>query len=124
MLVIRAEQVAAFADAAREERVQRIATRARQDIPEHLAGFDDDALRQRVRDGIARAAQHDVTSERAVTAFVLLGFETVLAFDEHPAVRAILDNSIRGDVERMQRVFALDAQVWNEIALASGETLP
>lgn len=53
-----------------EELYEDLLRFARRELPEHVSGLDDDALRARIRDDAEVARSYGVTSRRGITHFV------------------------------------------------------
>ena len=91
MLVVRQAQLDAFKALKRDQFVRETAKHLRTHFAEEVGHMDGEALERFVRDGIARAARHDVTSERDGARFIDLMVAIRPDFDALPAVQAVRD---------------------------------
>jgi hypothetical protein len=90
MLIIRREQMALFESAVEDEFERRLTAAIRAWHGAELHQVSDDALRARVRAGIARARGYGFRYESTIADFVELRFSVGERFDEHPPVRTVL----------------------------------
>lgn len=112
---IRPEQLAAFERQAQETFGDRLFQHLKEAHSEALEQLSPDVLRARVRAGIARARQQGFVWESSLTAYVALMFEIAPNFDQHPVIRAILQEDSSDPEARISRL-AVDVpdEVWEE----------
>ena len=75
----------------------------------------DEMLRDSIRSGIQRARRNRLTSDRHISEFVLIMFETAPNFDQQKDIRRTLDDDTVPTEQRWERLFtpALD-KAWAE----------
>jgi len=113
VIVIRAEQMSAFAAAHAAAFGRRVAeSLCRHGCPAAVE-LGDDALRARVEIGLRRARAYGITWERSLAAFVAWMFWIGPDFDRHPVVRRILTAEEIAPDERVELLVGLvPATVW------------
>lgn len=101
MLIIRSEQIEAFDRAIEEDFVKTVADFVRNRNPVQVAALSEQVLYDRVRYGIARGRQHELTDRSALKVFVSLMFELAPNFDKHPPLAVYLIGSPQDQQRRM-----------------------
>lgn len=91
MLVIRHEQLNIFRERKVTAFVCDTCKHLRRFFPDAVAHLDEISLDEFVRQGIKRAATHNITKERDVANFINLMVAIQPEFDQLPAVQAIDD---------------------------------
>ena len=114
MLVVKREQRQKMGDPAF---VDRTAEHMREYHLPQVYDLEDDELRFRVRHGVEKARRYGLTWESSLTIFVSHMTTIHPAFDEQPAIQAVLtDEKIPGD-EKMQALLGLvEDDDWEEAA--------
>jgi len=95
MLVIRKEQMAALQKVMEKRFEDWLVSHLRTDYPEETADLDDNAIRERIRYGIARAEGYGIQDDRHIVGYVELMFEIGVDFEDMPDMlwaRQILDD--------------------------------
>jgi hypothetical protein len=97
--------------------IERTVEWLRYNYVDHVHPLDDEELRRRVRHGVEKARSYGLTWESSLTIFVTHMLTINPAFDEHPAVRAVLvDPEVPGD-EKMQALLgSVEDDEWEEAA--------
>jgi hypothetical protein len=100
MLKIRPENLRAFqpqAEAAAADRIAEHIRKEHADCVVDLPGgvftvrqIPDEQLREMVRNGIARARRHGMSTEASLASFVVLMFVVAPNFDDHPLIERVL----------------------------------
>ena len=120
MLVIRKEQMEVLQSYQRDQFEQRAQSYLREALPGACAGMDDAQLRQVIRAGVARAAEHDITAECDVVGYLELTLRLGRDFDTDPAypwARPILLDRCSSAENRLRRLRSLARrQSWAESA--------
>jgi hypothetical protein len=124
LLRISNQQLAAFDDVAESLLIRKLATTLRErhgeclvrlpDAVRTVEQFDDNALRELVRNALARAKGHGLTFESSLASFVILMFETAPNFDEHPLLnRTLGDEDVAPDERINQLLDEATDQNWD-----------
>jgi hypothetical protein len=116
MLVIRQEQMDVLIKGTDEEWIEFLVGHAREEFPEKTAERDDETLRKMVRAGIRRAESHGFTNGEDQTAFISIMFEIAPNFDEHPQIKAVLDDQQFAPSDRLERLWSplVTEEAWEE----------
>jgi hypothetical protein len=115
MFVIREKQAEEMRSARRRVLAPRIAGHVRLNHPEAVAGITDEELEQRVHARLDRARSYGMTWEKTLASFVSLTFVVGEHFDEHPAVRRVLnDSSVPPNLRTDILVETLSDEEWAE----------
>ncbi|MGA3402729.1 MAG: hypothetical protein ABSC95_26265 [Acetobacteraceae bacterium] len=118
MLVIRDDQMAVFARLFRDRFINETAELLRAERAEAVAGLPADRLRDRVAHAFDRAEAYGMRDDDALQHFTMLMFEFGPDFDDHPRVRAILeDPSIPADDRLDDLLEHLPHRVWEELLI-------
>ncbi len=89
VLTIRADQMAAFDEAARERFRHRLCLYLRKELPRETEPYSEEALYLHVKDCEQRAGRFGIVTELGITQFACLTFED-LRFDEDEDIRLFL----------------------------------
>ena len=120
MLVIRDQQRAAMAPMTDGAFVERLARFLREHRASDVARLDDAALRAEMIARVARGRGHALVTERALACFVAWSFAHGSCFDEHPVIRAILDDAGSPEAVRLERVArSVTRREWDQARAAS-----
>lgn len=106
--------------------VELMVEHLREENPELLSTVHDSQVKLMVVNGIERARKHRLSSEESMMVFVSLMFAVAPNFDDHPAVKKMLDTEAGGAPTADQRVKELTARLsdreWQEASrLYDGE---
>jgi hypothetical protein len=116
MFRIRAEQVDAFRVAAVRSYEDRVAAHVERCFPQEFGDLGDLKVRRIIREGISRASNYGIVSERDVCLFIDLMVELGPNFDtdaEFPWASAILQDREEDGSEKIDRVFSM-ALAWTD----------
>ncbi len=92
MIRVRKLQMAALEESAQEVLVHEIGRHLREEHAELVEKLTDEVLLARIRYGVHKAERYGMTWDTTITAFVAIMFEVSPSFDEHPAIRSVLEN--------------------------------
>ncbi len=108
MLRIRAKHMEAFRAEAMIDFEERMIAHLRQFSPEHFHLLDVEQVRAVIREGVARAARHDLTSERSVRYYVDVMVLLGGGFDADPLLpwAATILASADDEAARVDRLYA------------------
>ena len=110
-MVIRNEQMSAFAAAAEHRFEQAVFRMAR--VESCAAEYFDDELRGFVRSGIARARRTGLTLQSSIALYVLFMLRVAPDFDEHPAIRSLLlDPLSKPDIQIDYLAALIPGAIW------------
>ena len=119
MLKIRQAQFDAFEPKTDEEIINFIVAHLREASADLVEKLPD--LPEMVKNGVARARSHKLESLQDLTAFVSIMFEVAPNFDEHAALREVLDDERVPVNERLDNLFANELnKAWEEAARYDG----
>lgn len=124
MLVIRQQQIDTLIKGTDEEFVEFLVAHVKEEFPEKAAERDEETLRVMVRGGIRRAESHGFTTAEDITAFITVMFEIAPNFDEHPQIKAVLDDETFPPEDRFERLWSplVSDEAWEEAAKKYNES--
>jgi hypothetical protein len=123
-MLIRPEQREPFAANSWRDYTLRVCEHVRSRNLPACAGLTPAELHRRVRIGIARTRPYSLDLEWSIAAFVTLMFAISPAFDEHPAIAAILsDDTIEPNARVNELSNRVDDASWREAAEIPGESV-
>jgi len=111
MLVLRSHQRQMFRDVRRAQLARRVAAHLRDNHPDDILGPGEAELLELVAERLQRARDYGMTWESSLAAFACLTFTIAARFDEHPAVKKVLEDP---DIPPNLRVEMLLAQLTDE----------
>ncbi len=107
MFTIRQAHMDAFSEASRGAFEERMVGHLRSRFPEQCQEAGEERVRQRINDGIKRAARYDIRTERDVATFIRYTFGIRPDFDtsrKTPWARPILEDRECPATERLRRI--------------------
>ena len=115
----------AFQDASSEHSVGAFAEWLRANYPDAVCDLSAHGLRDRVRLGIKRAADHGITlSTGGVLPYLTIMFLAAPNFDEHPAVRRVLKDPKLEPSDKLSALAErMTVRAWIEVEQNWDETL-
>lgn len=112
---IRKEQYDEFLQADAARFVSLIVDHLQQESPELVRDLPVPELREMVANGLVRARGHGLRADGDLMAFVSVMFETAPNFDEHPAIRRVLQDPSIPPNERLDAIFTrVPGRAWEE----------
>ena len=125
-MMIRAEQMTAFEDAAEEKFVRRIAAHLLEnyasavvrlpDSESKVSELPDETLHLLVKNSIERARKYELTFESSISAFTAIRFEVSPNFDKHRLSQVLLkDETIEPDARLDELLEVLTETNWEAI---------
>jgi hypothetical protein len=124
MLKIRKDQMEAMDQLAVKHFEERTTEELKQSFPKHARLLGEGKLRQRVRDGFARARAYGLSSRNGLRLFVELIFLLGNSFDTDPQVSwaaQILNDSAADEATRVDRLFQKTADYLQNVCGPNGE---
>ena len=109
MLKIRQEQWDVFSKLAQDRFEDDMVAHVQRFFPEKCAELGDDGVRGAVRDGVERAAGHELELEHDIQRFLNIMFALDLEFDtnpDHPWVAEVLEDSELTPSDRIEELCA------------------
>lgn len=114
---IRKEQISALDKPADDELAERIAGYLREKQTLWVERFDDEQLRERIHNGMARARDHGFEWESSLAKYVGLMFRYAPNFDEDPVISTLLARKDVPSEERADLLFTeISATHWEQVA--------
>lgn len=122
MLKIRREQMQVLDAAQRHHFADEIAREVRAQHGDECAELNDEALRDAVADGLARASRYGLCKKFSLSMFVQLLFLAADDFDAYPPVHHILNHPEIAPDERIDALLlSMREQDWREIRRRAGK---
>lgn len=116
MLIIRQEQIDLLAMGTDEEFVEFLVEHVKDENYELEEKYDDETLREMVRNGLKRAKRHGFKTAEDLTAFVSIMFAIAPNFDEQPQIKAVLNDENFPPEARIERLWSpvTTEEAWEE----------
>jgi hypothetical protein len=115
MFKLRSDQIETLENDARRRFLDRLMAHLREHHAEIVEPFPEDVLREMAESAVRRAKSHGLTGEASVTAFVGLMFEIAPNFDQHPAVREVLEDGELAPDDRVEELLeSVTDDEWEE----------
>jgi hypothetical protein len=124
MLKIRKDQMAVMDQLALKHFEDQTAEELKQSFPKHARLLGEEKLRQRVREGFARARVYGLSSQNGLRLFVELTFLLGNAFDTDPQVSwaaQILSDSAAEEATRVERLYQKTTDYLQSVCGPNGE---
>ncbi|WP_164002968.1 hypothetical protein [Pyxidicoccus caerfyrddinensis] len=121
MLIIRTQQLQAFAATAERDFLRRLARAVRRHFPAATQALPEEELLAEVEVRVEQARGHGLTWESSIADFVGFTFDVGPGFDSHPSVRLVLEDPALPPDRRMERLTReLPPHVWSSVRVFTG----